>query len=95
MVVVIRMTMSLMRERMVALGAPVTSIDEPAPALSDRERDRRAQAARGETRREIALVLSLSGRTVAGYLDGASRTLGVYGRAGAVVTATRLGPIAP
>jgi DNA-binding NarL/FixJ family response regulator len=68
---------------------------EPTAALSEREREILAWAARGKTSGEIACILSLSKRTVDFHSDKAREKLGVATRIQAVIKALAEGMIAP
>jgi DNA-binding NarL/FixJ family response regulator len=79
--------------RMVALGQEVfaPAPDEPARALSTREREVVVLIARGATNAEIAGELYLSPHTVKEHTSAIYRKLGVRNRAAAVQAPQRLG----
>jgi len=82
--------------RMVGLGMTLFSPRErqPAPLLSEREREVLEAIARGETNREIAAALYLSPHTVKEHTSTLYRKLGARNRAEAVQRAQRLGLLA-
>ena len=65
----------------------------PGPALTGRELEVLAAAARGERSKEIALQLGISERTVKAHLDSIYNKLGVDSRAAAVSVAMQRGLI--
>jgi DNA-binding NarL/FixJ family response regulator len=79
--------------RMVGLGmtmfAPTS--EQPAPPLSEREREVLAAIAAGSTNREIAQALFLSPHTVKEHTSALYRKLGARNRAEAVQRAQRVG----
>jgi DNA-binding NarL/FixJ family response regulator len=82
--------------RMVGLGmtmfAPTS--EQPAPLLSEREREVLDLVAAGSTNREIAQVLFLSPHTVKEHTSALYRKLGARNRAEAVQRAQRVGLLA-
>lgn len=68
---------------------------EPVVHLSDRERECLTWTARGKSAWSISQILCLSEHTVQFHLKGAMRKVGAANRVQAVVTAIRLGVIAP
>ena len=81
--------------RMVGMGMTVFApqAEQPAPALSQREREVLELVASGATNREIAEQLHLSPHTVKEHASALYRTLGVRNRAEAITHAQRLGLI--
>lgn len=79
--------------RMVGLGATVfaPTAEQPAPPLSEREREVLHLIAAGSTNREIAEVLFLSPHTVKEHTSAVYRKLGARNRAEAVQRAQRVG----
>lgn len=75
--------------RLLARAEAASPGADGAPALSDREREVLAAAARGERSKEIAARLGISERTVKAHLAGIYNKLGVDSRAAAVLIATR------
>jgi two-component system response regulator DesR len=82
--------------RMVGLGmtmfAPTS--EQPAPLLSEREREVLDLVAAGSTNREIAQALFLSPHTVKEHTSALYRKLGARNRAEAVQRAQRVGLLA-
>ncbi|HSO43885.1 MAG TPA: LuxR family transcriptional regulator [Rhodospirillales bacterium] len=68
---------------------------EPIVHLSDRERECLTWTARGKSAWSISQILCLSEHTVQFHLKGAMRKIGAGNRVQAVVTAIRMGLIAP
>jgi two-component system response regulator DesR len=79
--------------RMVGMGMTMFSpkSDQPAPLLSEREREVLEEIAAGSTNREIAHRLYLSPHTVKEHTSALYRKLGARNRAGAVQRAQRIG----
>lgn len=79
--------------RMVGLGATVfaPTAEQPAPPLSEREREVLHLIAAGLTNREIAEALFLSPHTVKEHTSALYRRLGARNRAEAVQRAQRVG----
>ncbi|HET9103585.1 MAG TPA: response regulator transcription factor [Solirubrobacteraceae bacterium] len=79
--------------RMVGLGATVfaPTAEQPAPPLTEREREVLDLIAAGSTNREIAATLFLSPHTVKEHTSTLYRKLGARNRADAVQRAQRVG----
>ena len=79
--------------RMVGVGMTVfePTAEQPAPMLSEREREVLDLIAAGSTNREIAEQLFLSPHTVKEHTSAVYRKLGVRNRTEAVQRAQRLG----
>jgi len=69
--------------------------DQPAPPLSDRERECLQWAAAGKSDWEIGEIIGLSEKTVNIYVERAKHKLGVATRTQAIVRAIRAGIINP
>lgn len=67
----------------------------PPPLLSHREREVLSLLCRGFNRNDIALALSITANTAAGYIKEIYRKLGVSGRAEATLAAVEMGLISP
>jgi ATP/maltotriose-dependent transcriptional regulator MalT len=81
---------------MVGLGMTmfVPTSEQPAPLLSEREREVLDLVAAGSTNREIAQALFLSPHTVKEHTSALYRKLGARNRAEAVQRAQRVGLLA-
>ena len=82
--------------RMVGLGMTMfaPTAEQPAPLLSEREREVLGAIAAGQTNREIAQTLYLSPHTVKEHTSALYRKLGARNRAEAVQRAQRIGLLA-